>query len=87
MKTNNLSESRYQWEPANPQLPNHVKGVPKGEGFSAVKIFIFLFNTLKGLIGLLIAQLIHLFPFVHKQNQKGKLVFTDTADFDLRSIF
>jgi hypothetical protein len=86
MRKTNLSESLYQWEPANPQLPSHVKGVPRGEGFSAVKIFIFLFNTLKGLIGLLIAQLIHLFPFLYKQKQKGKLVFTGTADFGLISI-
>ena len=82
-----IREDRYQWEQAVRELPNHVKGVPKGEGFAAGKIFIFLGNVLKGLVGLVLAQFLHLFTFLYKKSQTGQLVFTGTADLGLISIF
>jgi Lipoxygenase len=83
----NQEKELYKWEQAIAELPNHVKGVPQGEGFSAGKILIFLGNVLKGLVGLLIAQFIHLFPFLYKKSQTGQIAFTGTADLGLISIF
>jgi hypothetical protein len=80
-------KSKYQWEGTGLGLPAHVKGVPKGEGFTAGKIIKFLFTALKGLIGLLIAQFLHLVPFLWKQYRSGNLVFKGTADLGLLSIF
>ncbi|MFN6469804.1 MAG: lipoxygenase family protein [Nostoc sp. SerVER01] len=80
-------ESRYQWERTYENLPGHVKGVPKGEGFSIGKIIIFLFTAIKGVIGLLTAQFIHLFPYLWNKFKKGEIVFTGTADFGLLTIF
>lgn len=84
---NNSLKRKYQWEGTASELPAHVKGVPKGEGFTAGKIIKFLFTALKGVVGLLIAQFIHLFPFLWKQYQTGKLVLKGTADLGLLSIF
>ncbi len=81
------AESLYQWEQTYQNLPGHVKGVPKGEGFSIGKIFIFLFTAIKGVVGLLIAQFLHLFPYLWNKFKKGEMVFTGTADFGLLTIF
>ncbi|WP_413174635.1 lipoxygenase family protein [Anabaena azotica] len=80
-------ENKYQWEASYPYLPGHVKGVPRGQGFSLEKIFIFLGMTIKGIIGLLLAQLLHLFPYLWKKLLKGEIIFTGTADFGLLTIF
>lgn len=80
-------ESRYQWERTYENLPGHVKGVPRGEGFSIFKIFIFLFTAIKGVIGLLTAQFLHLFPYLWDKFKKGEIVFTGTADLGLLTIF
>ncbi|BAY75371.1 putative lipoxygenase [Nostoc linckia NIES-25] len=80
-------ESRYQWERTYENLPGHVKGVPRGEGFSIFKIFIFLFSAIKGVIGLLTAQFLHLFPYLWDKLKKGEIVFTGTADLGLMAIF
>ncbi|MBK1990826.1 hypothetical protein A0J48_025520 [Sphaerospermopsis aphanizomenoides BCCUSP55] len=80
-------ENKYQWETSYPYLPGHVKGVPRGQGFSLEKIFIFLGMTIKGIIGLLIALVLHIIPYLWKKLIKGELVFTGTADFGLLTIF
>lgn len=85
--TNNSAKSKYQWEGTGSKLPAHVKGVPRGEGFTFEKIIRFLSTALKGLIGLLLAQFLHLFPFLWQQYQKGKIIFTGTADLGLLKIF
>lgn len=85
--TNHFAKSKYQWEGTGSKLPAHVKGVPRGEGFTAKKIIHFLFTALKALLGLLFAQILHLFPFLWQQYQQGKLIFTGTADLGLLKIF
>ncbi|MCF2150683.1 hypothetical protein IQ276_030525 [Desmonostoc muscorum LEGE 12446] len=80
-------ESQYQWERTYENLPGHVKGVPKGEGFSIGKIIIFLFTAIKGVIGLLTAQFLHLFPYLWNKLKKGEIVLTGTADLGLMAIF
>ena len=77
----------YQWEESCPNLPGHVKGVPKGQGFSVKKILIFLGITIKGIIGLLFAQVLHLFPYLWNKLREGKIIFTGTVDFGLLTIF
>ena len=77
----------YQWEESCPNLPGHVKGVPKGQGFSIKKILIFLGITIKGIIGLLFAQVLHLFPYLWNKLREGKIIFTGTVDFGLLTIF
>ncbi|MDZ8188485.1 MAG: lipoxygenase family protein [Nostoc sp. ChiSLP02] len=79
-------ESRYQWEKTYENLPGHVKGVPRGEGFTIFKIFIFLSTAIKGVIGLLTAQFLHLFPYLWNKLKKGEIVFTGTADLGLMAI-
>jgi hypothetical protein len=86
-KISQNAESRYQWEQTYKNLPGHVKGVPRGEGFSIGKIIIFLFTAIKGVIGLLTAQFLHLFPYLWDKFKKGEIVFTGTADFGLLAIF
>ncbi|WP_392531816.1 lipoxygenase family protein [Nostoc sp. C117] len=81
------TESLYQWEQTYKNLPGHVKGVPQGEGFSIGKIIIFLFTAIKGVIGLLTAQFLHLFPYLWDKFKKGEIVFTGTADLGLIAIF
>jgi Lipoxygenase len=86
-KISQNAESRYQWEQTYKNLPGHVKGVPRGEGFSIGKIIIFLFTAIKGVIGLLTAQFLHLFPYLWDKFKKGEIVFTGTADLGLLAIF
>lgn len=80
-------ENRYKWEHTYQYLPGHIQGVPRGEGFNLEKLSIFLFNTIKGIVGLFIAQILHLFPYLWHQLINGKLVFTGTADLGLKAIF
>ncbi|MBD2663193.1 putative lipoxygenase [Richelia sinica FACHB-800] len=80
-------EKKFQWEDTYSNLPGHVKGVPRGQGFPIKKIFTFLGMTIKGIIGLLIAQLLHLVPYLWQKLIKGEIVFTGTADFGLLTIF
>jgi hypothetical protein len=81
--------NKYQWDTDEVilGLPPHVKDVPGDEEFSLTKIIVFNLVLLKTFIGLLIAQFIHLFPFLFRQYKNGELVFKGTADLGLLTIF
>lgn len=80
-------QNPYQWEKTYTNLPGHIKGVPKGQGFSLQKLLLFLFTTIKGIVGLLTAQFWHLFPYLWDKITHGELIFTGTADLGLKAIF
>jgi hypothetical protein len=91
MSTNlNTAKNKYQWikaEERYPGAPSYVVGLPKGEGFSPLKILVFNFTALKALVGLLIAQFFHLLSFLVKKISQGKLIFQGTADLGLANLF
>lgn len=90
IQNQDTEENTYQWDKSSTkpfQLPGHLQGLPAKEGFSSKKILIFLFTAVKGILGLLIAQFLHLFPYLFQKLIKGELVFIGTVDLGLKAIF
>ncbi|MEA5512164.1 lipoxygenase family protein [Crocosphaera sp. UHCC 0190] len=62
-----------------PGAPPYVVGLPKGEGMSPFKIFIFDFTALISVLSLILAQLFHIFGFL----SRTKIEFKGVADLGL----
>lgn len=69
----------YEWELTPPYAPSHVKGLPKGEGFTWGKIINFDSIIAKGLLGFVFGELL----YVLNRLSLGKLNFQMTADLGL----
>jgi hypothetical protein len=69
----------YEWELTPSYVPSHVKGLPKGEGFTFSKIINFDGIIAKGVLGFVFGE----FLYVLNRLRLGKLNFQMTADFGL----